>query len=155
MSNSSVEISDLGKETIEVYKHLHTCIFPTTYPRQFYKEALEIEGVFKIAHLNGQPVGVLSTRILDDKQESVRSLYISSLGCRVQARRRGIGSLLLDHAIAFAVSKQLTLVSLHVQLGNEAAIDFYRAKGFEIERTVPRYYFRLQPSDAYLMQRKL
>lgn len=149
-----VKIADLSSENIDAFKHLHACIFPT-YPSKFFKEVLVIEGVCKVAYLNNQPVGVLSARVQEENQGQKRSLYISSLGCKVHARRRGIGSLLLDCAVSYAQTKSLPRISLHVQEGNEASIDFYLAKGFVIAETVPKYYFRLQPSNAYIMVKEL
>jgi ribosomal protein S18 acetylase RimI-like enzyme len=42
-----------------------------------------------------------------------------------------------------------------VQTSNEDAIAFYKRFGFEIEQTVTDYYKRIEPADAYLLDKKL
>ena len=94
-------------------------------------------------------MGVLSARVLES--DLGKSLYLTSLGCKVLYRRKGLGSLLLSEAQKFALNQDCKYIRLHVQEGNEAAMDFYRDKGFQIESVVPGYYTRLQPSNAFLM----
>ncbi len=56
------------------------------------------------------------------------------------ARRRGIGSALLREAVAYARSRSMEAVSLHVWTGNDAAVAMYEAEGFAIRRRLPGYY---------------
>jgi hypothetical protein len=42
----------------------------------------------------------------------------------------------------------------HVQINNETALSFYKKFDFEIQSTATDYYQRLEPSDAYLLERK-
>lgn len=138
-------------ENLSEFKHLHECIFPTTFPRQFYKEAEAPKqlGLYQIAFIEAKSVGVLSVGQLKD------SLYIYSLGCRVFNRRRKIGSHLLENALEFARNQNIGKISLHVQEGNEAALEFYQKHGFNVIERVPGYYRRLQPSDGFLLSKAL
>ena len=43
----------------------------------------------------------------------------------------------------------------HVQVNNETALSFYKSFGFQIISTATEYYRRLEPSDAYLLERSL
>jgi len=43
----------------------------------------------------------------------------------------------------------------HVQISNETALSFYKKFGFEIISTATEYYRRLEPCDAYLLERSL
>lgn len=43
----------------------------------------------------------------------------------------------------------------HVQINNESALDFYKRFGFEIVETVENYYKRIEPADAYVLEKKL
>jgi N-alpha-acetyltransferase 50 len=43
----------------------------------------------------------------------------------------------------------------HVQVNNETALSFYKKFGFEIISTANEYYRRLEPCDAYLLERSL
>ena len=142
--------NEVTDENINTFKHLHTCIFPANYPSKFYKEIFNNKNcINKIAVIGEQSVGVLSARVLES--DHGKSLYLTSLGCKVLFRRRGVGSLLLSEARKFALSLDCKHIQLHVQEGNEAAMDFYKDRGFQIESVVLGYYTRLQPSNAFLM----
>ena len=141
--------SEVTDENINTFKHLHTCIFPANYPSKFYREIFNKNSLNKIVLIGEQSVGVLSARVLES--DLGKSLYLTSLGCKVLYRRKGLGSLLLSEAQKFALNQDCKYIRLHVQEGNEAAMDFYRDKGFQIESVVPGYYTRLQPSNAFLM----
>ncbi len=43
----------------------------------------------------------------------------------------------------------------HVQVNNDTALSFYKKFGFEIISTATEYYRRLEPCDAYLLERSL
>ena len=43
----------------------------------------------------------------------------------------------------------------HVQVSNDGAIEFYRNFGFEIIETKTQYYKRIEPADAYVLQKTL
>ena len=51
---------------------------------------------------------------------------------------------------------QLTLIInyfRHVQVNNEGAIKFYEKHGFEIVEEKKNYYKRIEPADAYVLQK--
>ena len=41
----------------------------------------------------------------------------------------------------------------HVQISNNGAIEFYEKFGFEIIETKSQYYKRIEPADAYVLQK--
>jgi len=43
----------------------------------------------------------------------------------------------------------------HVQLNNDSAIKFYKKFGFEIVETKEHYYKRIEPADAYVLEKRL
>lgn len=47
------------------------------------------------------------------------------------------------------------LSSRHVQVNNEGAIAFYKKFGFEVVDLKNNYYKRIEPSDAYVLQKNL
>lgn len=47
------------------------------------------------------------------------------------------------------------LFDRHVQINNEGAIAFYKKFGFEIVETKEHYYKRIEPADAYVLQKTL
>lgn len=149
----------VNAENQSEFRHLHTCIFPTKFSAQFYREALSPKkpGIYQLAkeEESNKHVGVLSAQIqpFEDHYE----LYIFSLGCRFTHRRRGIGTLLLKSALDFIQNQPLNCqrISLHVQAGNDDALEFYGKHGFIELQRIPNYYRRYTPSEAILMVRNL
>ena len=95
--------------------------------------------------------------IIKNAEKIQKRLYIVTLGCIPMYRRLGIGSAMLRHILE-AIScyeDSICFVFLHVQINNEEAIAFYKRFGFEIVETVKNYYCRLEPPDAYVMEKKL
>lgn len=45
--------------------------------------------------------------------------------------------------------------SRHVQVNNESAIEFYKKFGFEVVDLKKNYYKRIEPADAYVLQKNL
>lgn len=43
----------------------------------------------------------------------------------------------------------------HVQVNNSSAIEFYKQFDFEIVETKQHYYKRIEPADAYVLQKDL
>ena len=71
-------------------------------------------------------------------------------------RRLGIGAQLLKQTLEAAekAGNDLLEIYLHVQVGNDAALDFYRQHGFEVGDVVKDYYTRLDVNDAHLVSKK-
>lgn len=82
--------------------------------------------------------------------------YIASLGVDVQARRRGLGSALVDTLRMRFRAKGAQTMTLHVRTTNKAAQALYAKFGFAIERRIP-HYFPFGPDDgaAYFMRAAL
>jgi|CZKU01.1.fsa_nt_gi ribosomal-protein-alanine N-acetyltransferase len=80
-------------------------------------------------------------------------LYLEGLATAVAARRRGVGRALLRAAIHFAREMPAHTLSLHVWVGNVAAIGLYRSEAFNVSLRVPRFYRHgtFASSDAYRM----
>ena len=51
------------------------------------------------------------------------------------------------------ISKFCSLFFRHVQINNEGAIKFYERHGFEIVEEKKNYYKRIEPADAYVLQK--
>ena len=158
LKDEDLTFNDITSDNIDSFKHLHTGIFPAPYPEKFFTEILKLDSdskINKIAILKTtrKPVAVLSARVIPT--EGTKILYLTSLGCKVYNRRQGICSFLLEKAVEWAKEHNCCRLYLHVQEGNLAALDFYRAKDFYVEKVVPNYYSRLQPPNAFKMYRNL
>lgn len=114
---------------------------------------------------NGLVVGAICTRIepsKDDSSTSNSKLYIMTLGVLAAYRGRGIGSKLLQSVLDYykqekdgALLSEVQEIYLHVQTNNHDAIHFYHRFGFEQGVKIENYYKRLDPSDCYIVYKKL
>jgi len=79
---------------------------------------------------------------------------IANIAVAPHARRRGVGSLLLDRILQAAADFGAKTVFLEVRESNDDARKLYEARGFEIAGRRPRYY-RRPDEDALIMRRPL
>jgi [ribosomal protein S18]-alanine N-acetyltransferase len=71
-----------------------------------------------------------------------------------EARRYGLASRLMQECEQRLRASGCTLVSLETAVNNDAALRLYHKLGYEIVRTLPKYYSS-QSLDAYLMAKRL
>lgn len=64
------------------------------------------------------------------------TFYIDDLNVSASARRKGVGSALLDACRRLAKEKNCYNVTLNVWAFNEGAIRFYEANGFKVQRMI-------------------
>jgi ribosomal protein S18 acetylase RimI-like enzyme len=85
------------------------------------------DGRWWLAWLEEEPVGVLLTIAMPD----TRSWDLSYLGLVPSARQRGLGKLLLDHALDAAASAGASSLTLCVDRRNFPALRLYERAGFQ------------------------
>ena len=79
--------------------------------------------------------------------------HVITIDVHADFRRRGIGDQLMELAEQRLRQRGAPRLILEVAASNAAAIAFYRARGFVLQRLLPRYY--RDGSDAYLMDKAL
>jgi ribosomal protein S18 acetylase RimI-like enzyme len=99
------------------------------------KKCAEEEGVILIADENGRPLGyaVVLTRSVEDgtgDEIAYDYAYVVDLVVVKEARRRGIGRMLLDDCERRARAAGRDDLRITVLAGNEGAHALYRASGF-------------------------
>nr|XP_045017199.1 N-alpha-acetyltransferase 50-like [Jaculus jaculus] len=148
------ELGDVTPHNIKQLKRLNQVIFPVSYNDKFYKDVLEVGELAKLAYFNDIAVGAVCCRV--DHSQNQKRLYIMTLGCLAPYRRLGIGTKMLNHVLNICEKDGTSdNIYLHVQISNESAIDFYRKFGFEIIETKKKYYKRIEPADAHVLQKNL
>lgn len=100
----------------------------------------------RVGILDGQVVGYAVAWHVGDEAE------LANLAVAEGARRRGIGTRLLDDLLAHADVAPGQAVYLEVREGNAAAQALYRSRGFEIVGR-RRGYYRRPDEDAVVMRR--
>ncbi|KJH43010.1 acetyltransferase, GNAT family [Dictyocaulus viviparus] len=156
-----MELVQIDANNLRSVKNLHAGIFPIVYSDKFFKQIQNNE-LCSVLMLNGNCVGAVCCKY--ELVGCLKALYIMSLGVSSGLglisvhplyRCRGLGAKLLDFATSKAVSHCVSIIRLHVQINNSAAIEFYSKRGFAIIETVPNYYHRCAPADAHVMHRVL
>lgn len=79
--------------------------------------------------------------------------HIITIDVIAEARRIGVGSALLDAAEEKLREEGAVMVELETAVNNEAAIRFYKQKGYFVEKTVRGYYSN--HLDALVMSKEL
>ena len=103
-----------------------------------------------VAEDGGQIVGRLSL----SRDPHPASLHVADLGLMVAAshRRQGVGTMLLEQAVAWSRESDVRKLELHVFPWNEPALALYESFGFEREGYRKRHYERGgELVDAVLM----
>lgn len=78
--------------------------------------------------------------------------HITNVGVLEEARRRGIGSMLMEKMMETAREKKMTGMTLEVRMGNAPAQALYHKFGFRAEG-VRRNYYADTKEDAIIMWR--
>jgi len=150
----TIELGDLTQHNLKQLKVLNRDVFPVAYNEKFYKDLLGAGELCKLAYCNDIVVGAVCCRI--DLSENRRRLYIMTLGVLAKYRELGLGTLMLEHVFKICEREgNIDSIYLHVQVNNDTALSFYKKFGFEIISTATEYYRRLDPCDAYLLERSL
>jgi len=152
-----VSFSSITQNNLGTVRKLNSVLF-VKYSDKFYKDLLtpEWEEFCKLIYLNDIPVGTICGRI-ETSGEGAR-LYLMTMGVLAPYRSRGIGAKALELVLKAAeahVAPALSKVTLHVQVSNTTAKAFYERHGFAQVDVVQDYYKKIEPRDAWLLERSL
>lgn len=99
-----------------------------------------IVGYAKIGQMNTQ------SSLANCSHSEIERLYVDE-----KIQRRGIGLLLIQHLVKYALQRKNTCLWLGVWQKNEKAVSFYQKNGFEIFGTTT-FVLGDDPQDDYLMK---
>jgi len=83
------------------------------------------DGPCFIAYDDNRPVGMVAGSVVDDAAQ------LTSMWVAPEARRRGIGTALIERVVEWAAGRPL---SLRVMDGNQAAVTAYERQGFVLQQ---------------------
>ncbi len=163
---STIKLVKVSRDNVNLLRHINRIILPVTLKDKLYNDILESDkDLAMLAYSDDTLVGAVSCQFKSKMKElqiiqgpnDPGSLYIVSLGCLALYRRQKVGTALMKHVIRLAEDEGLTcpFIFLHVQVNNEAAIDFYKKFGFEIVERIENFYRRYDPPDAYCLRKDL
>ena len=152
-------------QDIRTLRQLNATIFPISYHDKFYKDLsaacdLSCRAVFILVD-DREIIGTFSCRFesplpsFHDHDGITRCTYVMTFGVLAKYRLRGVGEWMWERLMEmYGVAQECTrLMVLHVQVGNTAALRFYKKRGFVERMVVKDYYRRLSPPDAVLLTR--
>ncbi|MFB6084392.1 MAG: ribosomal protein S18-alanine N-acetyltransferase [Halorientalis sp.] len=123
-------------DLLAVYR-IEKASFPQPWPFAAFQQYVGEPG-FLVAEVGASVAGYV---VADAVPNHGRPLgHVKDLAVHPDRRGQGVGSTLLRRVLGVMRTQGVAEVKLEVRAGNEAALDLYRAFGFEHRRTVPRYY---------------
>lgn len=144
---------------IESVVNINRVCLPENYAPYFFLDTFNSSPqTFIVAEFQGNIVGYIMCRI-EHGFSDVRKLHFAKKGHVISVavmpefRRRSIGRGLVESALSALSGLSADECFLEVRITNDAAIELYRKLGFDITRTISRYYY--DGSDAYVMTRQI
>ena len=146
-----ISFGDVNTKNVEQLRKLNLAVFPVRYNEKFYNDLATNpnQSFTHLAYFSDVIVGAICCRI-EQQEGAAFKVYVMTIGVLAPYRRLGIGAQLLKQTLeACEKAADCVEVYLHVQVGNEAALDFYKGFGFEVGEIVKDYYTRLDVNDAH------
>lgn len=120
-----IVIEPLSRDFVDPVAEIEAECFSVPFTKKDISEYLE-NGLwqFFVATENGQVLGYISFRLVFDE------CHICNVATATEARRRGVGSLLVDYLITYAKGQGVSKYFLEVRESNLPAIELYKKFGF-------------------------
>ena len=152
----AVSFGEVSPKNIEQVRKLNQAIFPVKYNDKFYNDLSTVNATqfTHLAYFADIIVGAIGCRAEGQEGEKFK-VYVMTIGVLAPYRRLGIGAKLLQQTLeACDKDPNCEEVYLHVQVGNDAAVDFYKGFGFEVGEVIKDYYTRLDVNDAHIIRKR-
>ena len=125
--------------------------FPQPWPFGAFERFLDCPG-FLVADPPDGETGLAGFVVADTVPNHGRPIgHVKDIAVAPGHRGRGVGTTLLERALGVVAAEGPDRVKLEVRASNDVAIHLYERHGFEVRRTVPRYYD--DGEDALVMVR--
>ncbi|KAJ4483199.1 N-acetyltransferase NAT13 [Lentinula aciculospora] len=153
-AHTRVSFASLTPHNLGTLKKLNSVLFPISYSDRFYADVLkpDMEEFCRLIYYNDIPVGTICCRI--ETKDNETRLYLMTMGVLAPYRSRRLGSQALQQIIDAAKSHtkpRINEIYLHVQISNVEAKRFYEKHGFQEVGIHEKYYKKLVPRDAWIM----
>lgn len=113
---------------------------------QFAEELDRAFSCFIVAEESGRIAGYAIAWIIAGE------LQINSIAVKKDARRKGLGKMMLDHLLMNDSSENISMVYIEVRKNNTGALNFYKSCGFTETGLRKKYY---GDDDAILMEKNI
>jgi ribosomal-protein-alanine N-acetyltransferase len=148
-----------GPADLDAVMNINRVCLPENYAPYFFLDTFNtLPEAFVVAECEGRVVGYIMCRLehgFSDlrKLRFARKGHIVSVAVIPEYRNMGIACSLVQQALSAMSARSVDECYLEVRVNNYPAINLYRKLGFQVTRTIPRYYF--DASDAYMMSKPL
>jgi len=150
-----IKFGELNDKNVEQFRILNYVNLPVIYSEDFYRRLTSFTRYSKLAYLKDILVGAISCKE-DTQEDGSKAVYIMTITVLKPYRRFGIASQLLEQAIEdCAKSRAIKKMTLHVQKGNDSAMEFYKKHGFIIKEELKDYYTDLTPADCFILEKHI
>jgi N-alpha-acetyltransferase 50 len=150
-----LKFGELTEKNVEQFRILNYMNLPVVYSEDFYRRLTAYTRYSKLAYLKDILVGAISCKE-DTNKDGSKEVYIMTITVLKPYRRYGIGSQLLQEAMNdCGKSRGIKKMTLHVQKGNDSAMEFYKKHGFVIKEELKDYYTDLTPADCFVLDKEL
>ena len=136
-SNDLPKLKAVYGKIIDNMNRHNIAIWDEIYPCEFFTEDIENNRLYLLVEDNDHIVAAFALCESNPGESSVKwenpnekALYIDRFGVNVDYSRQGIGSIMLNHAIALAKQKGAKYLRLFVVDINKPAINLYIKNGF-------------------------
>ena len=144
---------------LDAVMNINRVCLPENYAPYFFLDTYNtLPEAFIVAEYQGRVVGYIMCR-LEHGFSDLRKLrfakkgHIVSVAVLPEFRTAGMGYQLVQQALSAMLAHRADECYLEVRVNNYPAINLYKKLGFDVARTIPRYYF--DASDAYVMAKVL
>jgi ribosomal-protein-alanine N-acetyltransferase len=144
---------------LEQVLHINRMCLPENYTGFFFLDLhRRFPETFLVAEDNGTVIGYIMCRIETGLPNFkiigiTKKGHVISIAVLPQNQRQGVGRALIQEAIEAMLRYKAKECVLEVRASNTVAVNLYKKLGFEIVRTLHKYY--ANGEDAYLMAKKL
>merc|ERR1712146_586949 len=122
---------EVNPKNVEQLRKLNLAVFPVRYNDKFYSDLANNpnQSFTHLAYFSDILVGAICCRI-EAQEGNAYKVYVMTIGVLAPYRRLGIGAKLLQQTLEACAKAgaDCEAIYLHVQVGNNSALDFY--KGF-------------------------
>jgi len=122
---------------------------PVRFSRRYLRQIIERgNSVTWVAEQDGSVAGFSVADFTTEFDHTFA--YVQTIEVAPAHRNRGIGSELLRRMEDSARAARATVIWLHVDAANEAAIHLYQAHGYRHQGRQEHYYYRGRAADVYV-----
>lgn len=140
-----VTIRKMMPEDCKMAAALEKEVFSQPWSEQGFLDALSMErNIFLVAEEDGAICGYIGMYLSIDEGE------ITNVAVSPAKRGAGVGSMLLEQALACAAQEEIVQVVLEVRVSNEPAIRLYEKYGFK-HCGIRKGFYDFPKEDAYIM----